>query len=113
MNLYGGTFTINENLGVNDAVGIVGGDTANPVTDANRMIDLAGGELIIAGNATAMVQGWESRNVIEGNGVLGNVSVDLLSDPGYSIITAVPEPVSAALLGLSGLALWLRRRLVS
>ncbi|HUA38163.1 MAG TPA: PEP-CTERM sorting domain-containing protein [Candidatus Sulfopaludibacter sp.] len=113
LNLYGGTFTINEDLGVNDAVGQVGGDSVNLVTDANRMIDLAGGELIIAGNATSLITGWETRNIIEGNGVLGNVNIDTTSDPGFTVITAVPEPAGMALLGLGGLALFLRRRWVS
>ena len=113
LNLYGGTFTINENLGVNDAVGIVGGDTANPVLDANRMINVAGGELIINGDATTMAQSWETRGILEGNGVVGNVNIDTTSMAGYTILTAVPEPVSMAFLGLGGLALILRRRLVS
>ena len=69
--------------------------------------------MIIAGDATAQVADMTTRGILEGNGVVGNVNVDLLSDPGYSVITAVPEPVSAALLGLSGLALLLRRRMVS
>lgn len=113
LNLYGGTFTINENLGVNDAVGVVGGDSANLVSDANRMINLAGGELIINGNATTMAQSWETRGILEGNGVVGNVNIDTTSMAGYTILSAVPEPASVALLGLSGFALLLRRRLVS
>ncbi|HTQ51228.1 MAG TPA: PEP-CTERM sorting domain-containing protein [Candidatus Acidoferrales bacterium] len=113
LNLYGGTFTINENLGVNDAVGQVGGDSVNLVSDANRMIDLAGGELIINGNATTMAQSWETRGILEGNGVVGNVNIDTTSMAGYTILTAVPEPAAMALLGLSGLVFLLRRRLVS
>ena len=112
LNLYGGTFTINENLGVNDAVGYIGGDTVNQVTDANRMINLDGGALVIAGNATTLVDGWIGRGIIEGNGAVGAISIDTTSDPGFSIITAVPEPASIALFGLGGLAMMLgfRRR---
>jgi len=105
LNLSGGTFTINEALGV----------TADPtvVADSNRMMNIAGGSLIIAGDATAMVQGWESRNIIEGNGLLGNISIDTTSTPGFTVITAAPEPASAALMGLGGLLLFLRRWWVS
>jgi hypothetical protein len=107
MNLDGGTFTINDSLGV----------TADPtvVPDSDRMLDLGGGELIINGDATSLVQGWESRGIVEGYGTLDNVIIDTTSDPGYTVITAnpVPEPASMALAGLGGLALLLRRRFVS
>jgi len=105
LNLSGGTFTISDSLGVT-------ADTS-AVSDANRMIDISGGELIIAGDATSMVQNWESRNIIEGNGVLGNINIDVTSDPGFTVITAAPEPTSMALLGLGSLAFLLRRRSVS
>lgn len=105
LNLDGGTFTINESLGV----------TADNtvVADSNRMMDLGGGELIISGDATAMIQGWESRNIVEGYGILNNINIDTISDPGFTIVTAVPEPATLALAGLGGLALVLRRRFIS
>ena len=105
LNLDGGTFTINETLGVT-------ADTT-AVADSNRMMNIAGGRLIIAGDATSMVQGWEARNIIEGNGVLGNIQIDTTSNPGFTVITAAPEPASAALLGIGGLLLFLRRRRVA
>jgi len=43
---------------------------------------------------------------------VGNVNVDLLSDPGYTVITAAPEPGTLGLLVLGGLAgIFFRRRL--
>jgi hypothetical protein len=104
LNLNGGTFTINDNLGV----------TADPtaVADSNRMLDLSGGQLIIAGDATSLIQGWETRNIVEGYGALNNINIDTTSDPGFTIVTGVPEPATIALTGLGGLAL-LRRRFIS
>jgi hypothetical protein len=91
--------------------------TADPtvVPDSNRLLDLGGGELIINGDATSMVQGWESRNIVEGYGTLDNIIIDTTSDPGYTVITAnpVPEPATMALAGLGGLALLIRRRFTS
>lgn len=114
LNLYGGTFTINDTNGVADTVGTYGNDTTDIITDATRMIDLAGGALIIKGDATALVQSWISRGIIEGNGMVG-ANVDTTSDPGWTVITA-PEPSSIALFGLGGFAMMLafrRRRQVS
>ncbi len=111
LNIFGGTVTANTALLDGTPTAGVWGSPLS--TDATRLIDIAGGRLIVAGDATAQVADMTTRGILEGNGVVGNVSIDLLSDPGYSVITAVPEPASVALLGLSGLALLLRRRLVS
>lgn len=106
LNLSGGTFTVNENNAVI-------ADTS-AVADSYRMMNISGtGEFIIAGNATSMVQNWESRNIIEGNGTFGNVNIDTTSMAGYTVITAAPEPTSLAFLGLGGLLLLLSLRLRS
>jgi hypothetical protein len=111
LNIFGGTVTANTAL-------LTGTSTAGAwgspiVTDATRLIDVAGGQLIVAGDATAQAADLITRGVLEGNGIVGNVNIDITSMAGYTIITAVPEPATMALLGLSGLALILRRRLVS
>jgi hypothetical protein len=97
------------NLGVNASTPIFSGGLD---TDATRLIDISGnGKLIVAGDISANVSDWISRGILEGNGIVGNLNVDLLSDPGFSVIT-VPEPASVALLGLGGFAMLLvfRRR---
>jgi hypothetical protein len=53
-----------------------------------------------------------ARGVLEGYGAAGNVNIDILSDPGFTVITAVPEPATPGLMALGGLAgIFLRRRL--
>jgi hypothetical protein len=117
---FGGQLNINGNGKVTANNGFNTGTATDPVftggldTDATRLIDISGlGQLILPGDYTAQVTDWINRGIIEGNGVVGAVSLDLVSNPGHTIVTAVPEPASVALLGLSGLALLLRRRLVS
>ncbi len=111
LNIYGGTVTVNNGLLIGPAgAGFWGGVS----TDASRLIDVAGGRLVVAGDITTTVNDLISRGILEGNGVVGNVNVDLLSDPGFTVITAVPEPATLGLMALGGLAgMLLRRRSVA
>lgn len=113
LNIYGnGTVTANNGFNTGTATGPV--FTGGLDTDTTRLIDISGlGRLILPGDYTAQVSDWIARGIIQGNGVVGAVQTDLVSDPGHTIVTAVPEPVDLALLGLSTLGLWLRRRLAS
>jgi hypothetical protein len=110
LNIYGGTVTALNGFLTGTAT--TGGWGSPLVTDASRLIDIAGGKLIVVGDITAQVNDLIARGILEGNGVVGNVNIDLLSDPGFTVITAVPEPASVALLGLGGFAMMLvfRRR---
>jgi PEP-CTERM motif len=115
LSIYGGTVTVTNGLLTGTSTWGPWGSspsTGPASTDATRLIDIAGGKLIVAGDATAQVNDLITRGIIEGYGVVGNVNVDIVSAPGFSVITAVPEPSSMLLLGFGGLAavFSLRRR---
>lgn len=110
LNIYGGTVTALDGFLTGTATTGAWGSTST--TDALRLIDIAGGKLVVAGDITSQIDDLISRGILEGNGVVGAVNIDTTSDLGYTVITAVPEPASVALFGLGGCAIMLafRRR---
>ena len=107
LNIFGGTVTASTALLTGTATAGVWGSPLS--TDATRLINLAGGQLVVAGDATAQMNDLISRGVLRGSGIVGNVNIDTTSMPGWTVVT-VPEPSSILLLGLGGLALYMRRR---
>ena len=113
LNIFGNG-TVMANLGFNTGTATTPVFSGGLDTDATRLIDISGmGRLILPGDFTDQVNDWIARGIIQGNGVVGAVNIDLASDPGHTVVTAVPEPASVTLLGLSGFLLFLRRRLVA
>jgi hypothetical protein len=113
LNIFGNG-TVTANLGFNTGTATTPVFSGGLDTDATRLIDISGmGRLILPGDFTAQVNDWIARGIIQGNGVTGAVNIDLASNPGHTVVTAVPEPVCVTLLGLSGLALLFRHRRVS
>jgi hypothetical protein len=96
LSLSGGTMKI--------AGGIDDGD-AGAVSDATRLMDLAGGKLILGfGDVTDPVKRWIARGILQAYGGAGTIDIDTTSVPGSTIVTGViPEPASLALLALGGL----------
>jgi hypothetical protein len=110
LNLYGGSMTVNTFLGTGTPTA---GQWGGISTDATRLMNIAGGSLVLGGNTTADVNNWISRGILQGYGVAGNVNIDTISNPGFIVITGVvPEPSSIVLLGLGGgvMMLIFRRR---
>jgi len=90
LNIFSGTVTVTNGLFTGTATGPVfpGGLDR----DATRLIDIDAGKLVVAGDITVQANDLIARGILEGYGGTGQIVIDTLSDPGFTIITAVPEP---------------------
>ena len=73
-------------------------------------MDLTEGRMILDGDDTEVVWGYVDAGLITGYGVANNVLVGYDSRNDKTIVVAIPEPATIALLGLGSLALLKRRR---
>lgn len=74
---------------------------------SGSVLDISGsGVVTLPGDFVAVINAYVANGYITGNGIANNVLAEVVG--GQTLVTATPEPVSIALLGLG--ALLLRRR---
>ena len=123
LNINGGTVKVGQMLGlgwdggtgfvnVNDG-GVLDlfqlhGDGSSSMQNGS-ILDITGtGKVLLPGNYTGVINEYVNNGSIYGNGILGNINIDVTND--ITTVTAVPEPASMILLGFGGLALRIRRK---
>lgn len=103
---YSGTISLTEGLTLDfgSSVNFGGGLTIDAISDLNVDQTLTFNSGALTANGVVIADGTYTGAALDG---LGS---NFINDGGTLIITAVPEPSSAALLGLGGFALIFRRR---
>lgn len=97
--LDGGVFNLNNIAG--------GGGSIQP----GSVLDIQGsGRLRLPGDFVGSINSYIGNNQITGNGTPGAVSAFFDADADETIVTAIPEPSSALLLGLAGALGFCRRK---
>ena len=118
-----GTVSVGQMLGLgwNGGVGYVNvldggvldlfqlhGDGISSIKNGS-ILDISGtGQVLLPGDYTGVLNAYIANDTISGNGVLGNVTWDVVD--GTTIVTAVPEPATMSLLGLGALALLRKKK---
>lgn len=89
----------------------ISGAAGTPSIQSGSVIDIQGtGLLTLPGDFVGSVNDYIAANKITGNGTNGAVSVVFDSNSNETIVTAIPEPSSALLLGLVGALGFIRRK---
>lgn len=89
----------------------ISGNELLPSIQAGSLIDIQGsGQLTLPGDFVGVLQNYVAANKIIGNGVNGNVSIDLTTNPGSTTVTAIPEPATIGLFAAFGGAIVFLRR---
>jgi hypothetical protein len=103
----GGTGYVNVNDGGLLALSNIHGDGSTSIKQ-NSLLSINGtGKVTLPGDFTGVIETYTAAGKIAGNGLAGNVQA-VFAD-GVTAVTAIPEPVSLALLGLGGLLIRKRR----
>ncbi len=106
----GGTVTLTVRDGGLLALQNISGAAGTPSIQPGSVLDLEGsGRLTLPGDFTASISDYVVANRITGNGVSGPGSVKVVFEGGETVVTAVPEPSSFCLLGLSLIFVFTRR----
>ena len=94
--------------GIIDADRITFNDSAE--SGASALLDITLGSLLVSGDKVADIQDYIASGLITGYGGQGEVLTHYDSGLDKTVVTAIPEPATIALLGLGGLSLLRRRR---
>lgn len=102
INPGGGVCTINVLDGGLLALNNIHGDGASSIM-AGSLINIQGsGQLTLAGDFTGALQNYVAAGKIKGEGVLGNVEIDLTTNPGFTTVMAADsEPPEETVLQLA------------
>lgn len=96
----GGIFSLNN---ISSAVGL-------PSIQAGSLIDITGtGQILLPGDFVATLNDYVTAGKIVGEGLIGNVVVDLTSNDGFTT-AYIPEPGSVMLIGAGAFGLLVRRK---
>lgn len=102
----GGTGYVNINDGGLLALSNIHGDGSSSIKSG--LIDITGtGMLTLPGDFIGTIEKYVNAGTIVGNGIAGNVQAVFADD--VTTVTAIPEPMTLALLGIGGLLIRKRR----
>lgn len=117
-----GTVTVGQMLGIgwNGGVGTINvqdggvldlfqmhGDGSSSVKVASVLNIDTGGQVLLPGDYTSIINAYIANGRMASDGVIGPVAIDVSS--GDTVLTAIPEPATMILLGLGGLLIRKRR----
>ena len=91
----GGTATVNLLDGGVLALNNISGSPGTPSIQPGSVINIQGtGQLTVPGNFVAVLQAYVDNGLIVGEGIVGNVSLDQTTNPGFTTAMAGSGPVN-------------------